>query len=152
MDQAPQTSSHVESRRITRNHANFCLRARFRKSNHAQSRSITWAYFRNVSFRSFFLLDFTYDTFPFTNLVEKKLHFCYKSTSNEMWRHDLYEQAFDSNIHSWCRSHSPSFRLLPWLHDVLWPVFNVCFPCWTMSNRHLKAVWNLITGLPLAVG
>ena len=41
LDQAPHTSSHVESRRITRNHANFCLRARFRKSNHAQSRSIT---------------------------------------------------------------------------------------------------------------
>ena len=75
LDQAPHTSSHVESRRITRNHANFCLRTRFRKSNHAQSRSITWAYFRNVSFRSFFLLDFTYDTFPLTNLVEKKLHF-----------------------------------------------------------------------------
>jgi hypothetical protein len=72
VDQAPQTSSHVESRGIT---AIFVWERVFVKAitpNHAQSREHIFAMYLSDRF---FLLDFTYDTFPLTNLVEKKLHF-----------------------------------------------------------------------------
>ena len=142
-------SNHAESRGIT---PIFVWERVFVKAitpNHAQSREHIFAMY--LSDRFFCLI---LPTIPFPWLIWwRKTALVYKKVLPMKCDDMIYTIKHLTPTYS----HGVVATALlsgcwPWLHDGLWPVFNVCFPCWTMSNHHLKAVWNLITGLPLSVG